>query len=86
MQEVKEVIHMPKFDSKKKAHQTGGYKDIVIDEDFVADLGIFVTAIASMYRNSNPFHNVSTFLWAIPSPCSGAKISVLSFACLLCGS
>jgi len=56
MDEVKEVIHMPEYDATKKVHNDGGYKEVTIDEDIVAELTSLVTAIASMYR-SNPFHN-----------------------------
>ena len=56
MEEVKHVIHMPRFDSTRKVHQTGKYKGVSVDDEIVKELTDFVAAIASMYRD-NPFHN-----------------------------
>ena len=54
MDEVKEVIHMPKFDTK---HAIGDdYKSVQIDPDMTRELGLYVTGIAKLYR-CNPFHN-----------------------------
>jgi len=55
MDEVKEVIEMPKFNAKL-AHQNGKYKEIKIDEIVARELREYVGIIASMYRR-NPFHN-----------------------------
>ena len=54
MDEVKEVIHMPKFDAKNAIGDE--YKSIQIDHEIIRDLGLYVAGIAKMYRN-NPFHN-----------------------------
>ena len=51
MDEVKEVIHMPKFDEKKGHHQTGNYKMIELDNGIIQLLGEYVAAIASKYRS-----------------------------------
>ncbi|CAB9498466.1 Receptor-type guanylate cyclase gcy [Seminavis robusta] len=56
MEEVKTVIHMPKFDSTKQAHQMGKYKGISVEDDVVKELTAYVAAIAAIYRD-NPFHN-----------------------------
>ena len=55
MDEVKEVIQMPKFDAKA-AHQNGQYKQIQISKIVASELSEYVAEIAAMYR-SNPFHN-----------------------------
>ena len=54
MDEVKEVIHMPKFDAKQAIGDE--YKSVQIDPVIIRDLGEYVTGVAKMYRN-NPFHN-----------------------------
>lgn len=54
MDEVKEVIHMPKFDAKR-AHGDD-FKRIQIDAGILQELGDYVTGIAKMYKQ-NPFHN-----------------------------
>jgi hypothetical protein len=55
MDEVKEVIRMPKFDAKT-ANQTDDCRQIEIDDDVLRELGEYVTGIALMYRK-NAFHN-----------------------------
>lgn len=54
--EVKEIIELPKFNSKAAAVEQDP-KDIEIDPKVVQQLHDYVTVIASMYRTEVPFHN-----------------------------
>jgi len=58
MQEVKTVISMPKFDSKKSSfNMMGDYSKAEMSPAAVDALREYVTVIASHYRGNNPFHN-----------------------------
>lgn len=58
MEEVKTVIGMPKFDSKKVSFTTeGDYTKVVISPDVFTGLREYVATISSLYRDNNPFHN-----------------------------
>ena len=58
MQEVKTVISMPKFDSKKASfNMMGDYSKAEMSPAVVESLREYVTVIASLYRGNNPFHN-----------------------------
>jgi class 3 adenylate cyclase len=55
LDEVVEIIHLPKFDAQAYKHQENPNK-IVIPANVVEQLRLFVTTVAAMYRD-NPFHN-----------------------------
>ena len=58
MQEVKTVIAMAKFDSKKASFTTeGDYTKVTLDAEAVSGLREYVATISTMYRDNNPFHN-----------------------------
>lgn len=58
MQEVKTIIAMPKFDSKKTSFTTeGDYTKVAINHEVVAGLREYVATISTLYRDNNPFHN-----------------------------
>ena len=50
MDEVKEVIHMPKFDENQGHHQNGDFRKIEIDIEIIKLLGQYVSAVARHYR------------------------------------
>ena len=56
MQEVKEVILMPRFDAENYGHQGYDPRLVEIDDFVVHELGEYVKSIACMYRQ-NSFHN-----------------------------
>ena len=56
LDEVKEIIELPEFDSSGSRKERKRPEDIDIDEVVVDQLRTYVTCIASMYR-SNSFHN-----------------------------
>jgi hypothetical protein len=49
MDEVKEVIHMPKFDDNK-VNNGDDYKSIQIEHEITRDLGAYVAGVAKLYR------------------------------------
>jgi hypothetical protein len=55
LDEVRDIITLPKFDAKS-AEKQEDIELIEIDEKVIAQLGIYVTSIAAMYKD-NPFHN-----------------------------
>ena len=54
--EVKEIIHLPKFDARAAKNQQDP-KTIELDKQVVEQLHNYVTVIASLYRAEVPFHN-----------------------------
>jgi len=50
MDEVKEVIRMPRFDSKKVADNSSQFKSLEVDDAVIKNLGEYVAGIATMYR------------------------------------
>ena len=78
MDEVKEVIHMPKFDAKA-ADQADDWKQVEISSDVLRELGEYVTGIALMYRK-NAFHSFEArrlFRRLLVVPKNASNISVL---------
>ena len=55
LEEVVEIIHLPKFDTQAYHRQENPSK-IVIPSNVVEQLRLYVTTVAAMYRD-NPFHN-----------------------------
>jgi hypothetical protein len=55
LDEVTEVIHLPKFDRKAAIHQKSR-QEIEIDDIVVSQLRDYITVIAASYKD-NPFHN-----------------------------
>jgi Adenylate and Guanylate cyclase catalytic domain len=56
--EVKEVIALPKFDAKAVKSQQDA-RTVNLDKEVTEQLHNYVTVIASLYRPDVPFHNVS---------------------------
>lgn len=56
--EVKEVIALPKFDAKAVKNQQDA-RTVTLDTKVTEQLHNYVTVIASLYRPDVPFHNVS---------------------------
>lgn len=62
MDEVKEVIEMPHFNSRlADASFTRDYVNVWIGPKAIENLRAYVHAIASLYRN-NPFHKYVSFM------------------------
>lgn len=55
LDEVQEIIHLPKFNAEA-AHYQEDPESIELGENVVNQLREYVTLIATMYRD-NPFHN-----------------------------
>ena len=59
MDEVKEIIELPKFNAKAAKIQKDA-SEVELDSNVVQQLHDYITVIASMYRVDVPFHNVSS--------------------------
>ena len=58
IQEVKEAIEMPRFDSKKAAISVSGdTTNVNLKPEVLAELKEYVATIAGLYRDQNQFHN-----------------------------
>lgn len=55
--EVKEVIQMVEYDSHIASEITKHADDVVLDIDIIRELREYVSIIATMYHDGNPFHN-----------------------------
>jgi class 3 adenylate cyclase len=55
--EVAEIIYLPRSDNTTKESLSAGYAHIHIPEKVVSELGSLVQKIASLYNETNPFHN-----------------------------
>ncbi|CAB9522519.1 Receptor-type guanylate cyclase gcy [Seminavis robusta] len=56
LEEVKEIIELPKFD-RKAARRLRENADVEVPEDVVQQLRLFITEVADLYNNDNAFHN-----------------------------
>jgi hypothetical protein len=64
MDEVKTVIEMEKFDSKKAALTEGEYRNIFINQLVYDQLREFVTCVASLYQYVQFSHGCAfLFVW-----------------------
>jgi hypothetical protein len=67
--EVKEVIALPRFDAKAVKNQQDA-RTVTLDKEVTEQLHNYVTVIASLYRPGVPFHNVSRVLSLAIESCS----------------
>ena len=78
LDEVAEVIRLPRFDEKSFQAAEGSNK-VTILPVVVQQLSDYVTAIASMYHNDNSFHNFGKFKadhywWCSPMPSNTSHV------------
>lgn len=63
LEEVEEVIYLPKFDAKA-ANGTKTAEDVELSDVVVQQLRSYIETVAAMYK-SNPFHNFGEYIEAL---------------------